>query len=65
MTLSKSAHDLRAMIEKAIEDQEITRSEMDLIIHSATSDGHIDSQEESLLDLLNQMIENREVKIVP
>ncbi|MDF1570617.1 MAG: hypothetical protein P1P82_03260 [Bacteroidales bacterium] len=65
MALSESAARLREMIEKAIEDHRITRKEMDLIIHIATEDGHIDPQEQSLLEQLNDMIENREVKIVP
>ena len=65
MALSKSAGRLREMIEQAIEDHRITRKEMDLIIHIATEDGHIDPQEQSLLDQLNDMIDNREVKIVP
>lgn len=53
------------MIENAIEDHKITRKEMDLIIHIASEDGHIDAQEQSLLDQLNEMIENRDVRIVP
>lgn len=65
MALSESAGRLREMIEQAIEDHRITRKEMDMIIHIATEDGHVDPQEQSLLDLLNDMIDNREVKIVP
>ncbi len=65
MALNKSAERLREVIEKAIEDHKITRKEMDMIIHIASEDGHIDSQEQSLLDLLNEMIENRDVRIVP
>lgn len=65
MALSEGAARLREMIEKAIEDHRITRKEMDLIIHIATEDGHIDPQEQSLLDQLNDMIDHREVKIVP
>jgi tellurite resistance protein len=65
MALSESAGRLREMIEQAIEDHRITRKEMDLIIHIASEDGHIDRQEQSLLDQLNDMIDNREVKIVP
>lgn len=53
------------MIEKAIEDHRITRKEMDMIIHIATEDGHIDPQEQALLEQLNDMIDQREVKIVP
>ena len=39
MDYSKSAHKLRTMIDKAIEDSKITRSEMDMILHIATEDG--------------------------
>lgn len=63
MALSRSAAKLREMIEKAIEDHEITRAEMDMIIHIAMEDGHIDKQEQSLLEQLQDMIENKEVKI--
>jgi tellurite resistance protein len=65
MAYSESAGRLREMIEKAIEDHRITRKEMDMIIHIATEDGHIDPQEQSLLEQLNDMIDHREVKIVP
>ena len=65
MVYSKSAGRLRKIIEKAIEDHHITRAEMDQIIFAATEDGHVDSQEQSLLDVLHQMIENKEVKIIP
>jgi len=65
MAYSESAGRLKEMIEKAIEDHRITRKEMDMIIHIATEDGHIDPQEQSLLEQLNDMIDHREVKIVP
>ncbi len=64
MALSESAHRLRQMIEHAIEDHKITRSEMDMILHIATEDGHIDPQEQALLDQLQDMIESKMVKIV-
>lgn len=64
MRLSKSAGQLRASIEKAIEDHKITRRELDEIISIVTEDGQIDPQEQSLLNLLQEMIENKEVKIV-
>ncbi len=64
MALSKSADKLRHMIEKAIEDHKITRDEYDQIIHLATEDGHIDSQEQALLSVLQDMIENKLVKFV-
>ena len=63
MALSESAGRLRNMIEKAIEDHEISRAEMDMIVNIATEDGHVDPQEASLLEELQNMIENKEVKI--
>jgi hypothetical protein len=53
MKPSKSAHDLHKMINKAIEDHTITREEYDLILHIATEDGHIDRQEQALLEQLH------------
>ena len=64
MKPSESAHRLHAMINKAIEDLEITREEYEMIIHIATEDGHIDSQEQALLSQLQDMIENKTVKFV-
>ena len=65
MQLSESARRLKTMIEKAIEDHSITRAEMDSILFIATEDSHIDSQEQALLDQLQEMIENKTVKVVP
>jgi len=65
MAISESAGRLREMIEHAIDDHKITRAEMDKIISIASEDGHIDKQEQGLLDMLRDMIENKEVKIVP
>jgi len=65
MKLSDSANRLREMIEKAIQDQKITREEYDMIIHLATEDGHIDRQEQALLAELQDMIENKIVKYAP
>ena len=62
--VSDSSMRLREMIEKAIEDHEITREEYDQIIHIATEDGHIDRHEQALLSELQQMIEDRMVKFV-
>ena len=63
--LSESAQRLKEMIEKAIEDHKITRDEYDMIIHIATEDGHIDPQEQVLLQQLQEMIENGMVKWAP
>ncbi len=62
--ISDSSLRLREMIEKAIEDHEITRDEYDKIIHIATEDGVIDRHERALLNVLQQMIEDRAVKFV-
>lgn len=64
MAYSESAHRLKEMINKAIEDHQITRDEYDQIISIATEDGHIDSQERALLVELQDMIENRMVRMV-
>jgi uncharacterized membrane protein YebE (DUF533 family) len=65
MSLSESARRLKAMIEKAIEDHTVTRAEMDSIMAIATEDSHIDPQEQALLNQLQEMIENKVVKIIP
>jgi tellurite resistance protein len=64
MKYSESAERLRIMIEKAIDDQKITREEMDAILNIVTEDGHIDPHEQALLNQLQEMIENRSVKFV-
>lgn len=62
--VSESSIRLREMIEKAIEDEIITREEYDKIIHIATEDGVIDRHEKALLSELQQMIEDKAVKFV-
>lgn len=64
MAYSESAHRLKEMIGKAIEDHKITRDEYDQIINLATEDGHVDPQERALLSELQDMIENRMVRLV-
>jgi len=64
MALSKSADRLRLLIEKAIEDHKITREEYEQIIMMATEDGYVNSQEKALLQVLQDMIENKLVKFV-
>ncbi|MEN8226591.1 MAG: hypothetical protein ABFS38_00445 [Bacteroidota bacterium] len=65
MHISESARRLKVMIEKAIEDHKITRGEMDNIMAIATEDSHIDPQEQALLNQLQEMIENKVVKVIP
>ena len=64
MRYSESADKLRKMIEKAIDDHKITRAEMDMILHIAAEDGHIDPHEQALLNQLQEMIENKTVRYV-
>jgi tellurite resistance protein len=64
MRISESAERLKERIKKAIEDEKITRAEMDAILSIATEDGHIDAQEQALLNRLQQMIEDKTVKYV-
>jgi hypothetical protein len=65
MKISESAIRLRKLIDKAIEDHKLTRSEYDMIINEATKDAHIDRHERALLDQLQEMIENKSIKMVP
>jgi transcriptional regulator CtsR len=65
MPISEAARKLRKMIDKAIEDHKITRNEYEEIIHLATEDHVIDKHEQALLNSLQQMIEGKEIKIVP
>ena len=64
MTVSNSAGKLKEMIIKAIDDHELTREEYDMIIHLVIEDGVIDRQEQILLEQLQDMIENKSVKLV-
>ena len=52
------------MINKAIDDEKISHAEMDAIIALANEDGHIDSQERALLNQLQTMIENKDVRYI-
>jgi hypothetical protein len=65
MKISSSAWTLRQIIEKAIEDQRISKTEYEMIIHQATSDGNLDNQEKVLLKQLHEMIEDKTVKLMP
>jgi uncharacterized membrane protein YebE (DUF533 family) len=64
MKASESANRLKELINKAIDEHTITRSDYDAIINIATEDGHIDSQERALLSNLQDMIDDRTIKIV-
>ncbi|MCK9274891.1 MAG: hypothetical protein M0P57_07365 [Syntrophales bacterium] len=61
----ESGRKLAALIDKAIEDGELTTTEYDRILALADRDGVIDSQERQLLKTLNDMLENKTIKKVP
>jgi|WetSurMetagenome_2_1015567.scaffolds.fasta_scaffold45182_2 hypothetical protein len=65
MKLSGSVKELREIIEKAMVDHQISKSEYELIIQLATADGIIDNQKRALLSELQGMIEDKTVKLVP
>ena len=65
MKVSESAKRVRSMIEKAIEDHQITKAEYEEIIHLVLEDAHVDPQERALIKELQDMIDHREVKLIP
>jgi hypothetical protein len=65
MKVSSSAQNLRQMIEKAIEDHTITRAEYEAIIHHVLEDAHVDPQERALIKELQDMIDDKTVRLVP
>ena len=65
MKASSEAGKLKELIDRAIEDQILTRDEYDQIIAMATADGHIDPQEQALLEQLRDMIEDKTIRIAP
>lgn len=64
MKPSESGKKLYMVINKAIEDSQITRKEYDEILHIASADGVIDHQEKILLEQLQDMIHTGAVKMV-
>ena len=65
MKISESAVKLRKLIDKALENHEVTRSEYDKIIHQATEDAHIDPHEKALLNEFYEMITDKSIRIIP
>ena len=61
---SKSASSLKALINAAISDLEITPQEYREIMDHAQADGHLDKEEEALLAQFHQMINNGTLKRV-
>jgi len=64
MVMGKTGEDLSEVIKAAIQDLEITHSEYDRIMMTASKDGVIDDQERGLLRQLHELIANGTVKRV-
>lgn len=61
---SKSATGLKAIIDKAISDLEITPAEYNEIMNFAHEDGHLDKEEKALLAQFHEMLNNGTIKRV-
>jgi len=64
MKVTESGNELYKLINKAIEDHQITREEYDMILHTAFEDGIVDPHEKVLLEQLQEMIHTGVVKMV-
>ena len=61
---SKSAAELKEIINNAISDLEVTPEEYQKIIEFANADGHLDKEESALLAQFHAMINNGTLKRV-
>jgi uncharacterized membrane protein YebE (DUF533 family) len=61
---SKSATSLKAIINDAISDLEITPQEYQKIMDAAQNDSHLDKEEAALLAQFHQMLNNGTIKRV-
>lgn len=61
---SKSAADLKKLINHAINDLEITPSEYEQIMNFAHDDGHLDNEEKALIAQFHEMLNNGTLKRV-
>jgi tellurite resistance protein len=55
---SASSSTLKALINHAIQDLEVTPEEYDKIMQCAHDDGHIDNEEKALLAQFQEMLSN-------
>lgn len=61
---SKSASNLKELINHAIRDLEVTPDEYNKIMDCAHDDSHIDNEEKALLSQFQQMLSNGTIKRV-
>ena len=64
MKSGETGKNLADLIKKAIDDCEVTTDEYNQILAMANADGVIDSQEQKLLNQLQEMISNGTIKRV-
>jgi hypothetical protein len=65
MGVSESANRLRVIIDSAIEKHSMKRSEYDSIISIVHEDGFVDSQEKALLAQLQDLIDDKTIRLIP
>jgi hypothetical protein len=55
---------LQALVEQALEDKKLTRTELDQIVSAIRSDGKISPEELRLLESIREKVLHREIQVV-
>jgi hypothetical protein len=55
---------LQALVEQALEDRKLTRTELDQIVSAIRSDGKISPEELRLLESIREKVLHREIQVV-
>jgi len=55
---------LQVLVERALEDKKLTRSEVDQIIAAIRADGKVSPEEMSLLESIREKVLCREIQVV-
>ncbi|MEN9229461.1 MAG: hypothetical protein Q6L68_01020 [Thermostichus sp. DG02_5_bins_236] len=55
---------LQELVDRALEDKKLTRTEMDQIVTAIRADGRVSPEEAQLLDSIRQMVLRREIQVV-
>jgi len=55
---------LQALVNRALEDKKLTRTEVDQIVGAIQADGKISPEEMDLLESIRQMVLRREIQVV-
>jgi hypothetical protein len=61
---SKTADELKKMIEKSFETHTISRDNYDKIMHHALEDSHLDREEAALLAQFHEMIDQKDIRFI-